>query len=326
MINNAHVRGAALGISFMISIGCDRRPATPPGSQGVIELDERVLGFEVPGRIDALATDRGQVVDAGQKIASLDAELEVATRAVRKSDEDAAAAQLALLKAGSRTEEIRSTEAQVRAAKALEDLLTKNTERERALRARNASTDAAVEDLEGRLAQATAQRQAVEQKLVEVRRGSRAQELSAAEARLAAATAAVKLEDERIARHTMVAPLRGLVLDVHAKVGEVVGAGTPVVTIADARHPYTDVFVPEGKLAGLKVGVRGDVRVDGDAKAYSGVIETVAQRTEFTPRYLFSDRERPNLVVRVRVRIDDPGEQLHSGVPAFVTFAGQGAP
>ena len=31
----------------------------------------------------------------------------------------------------------------------------------------------------------------------------------------------------------------------------------------------------------------------------------LGRQTEFTPRYLFSERERPNLVVRVRVRIDD---------------------
>ena len=39
--------------------------------------------------------------------------------------------------------------------------------------------------------------------------------------------------------------------------------------------------------------------------------------TEFTPKFLFSPRERPNLVVRVRVRVDDPERRLHAGVPAF---------
>jgi hypothetical protein len=35
---------------------------------------------------------------------------------------------------------------------------------------------------------------------------------------------------------------------------------------------------------------------------------------------LFSERERPNLVVRVRVRIEDPKRLLHAGVPVFVTI------
>jgi hypothetical protein len=39
---------------------------------------------------------------------------------------------------------------------------------------------------------------------------------------------------------------------------------------------------------------------------------------EYIPRFLFSSRERPNLVARVRVRIDDPGGRLHAGAPAAV--------
>ena len=36
-------------------------------------------------------------------------------------------------------------------------------------------------------------------------------------------------------------------------------------------------------------------------------------------RFLFSERERPNLVVRVRVRIEAPDGDLHAGLPAFAT-------
>jgi hypothetical protein len=49
-------------------------------------------------------------------------------------------------------------------------------------------------------------------------------------------------------------------------------------------------------------------------------VEDIARRTEFTPKFLFSERERPNLVVRVKIRVEDPGERLHAGVPAFVVI------
>jgi HlyD family secretion protein len=90
--------------------------------------------------------------------------------------------------------------------------------------------------------------------------------------------------------------------------------------VADTAHPYADVFVPQGGLDGLRMGTPATVAVDATAEPFRGRIEDVSRRTEFTPRYLFSERERPNLVVRVRVRVDDPGEKLHAGVPAFVTF------
>ena len=48
-------------------------------------------------------------------------------------------------------------------------------------------------------------------------------------------------------------------------------------------------------------------------------VERIGYKTEFTPRYLFSEKERSNLVVRVRVRVSDPGHLLRAGVPAFVT-------
>lgn len=321
MINNSAITGTLAGICLVFSIGCHQKAAPFEGDyQGIIELDEWVLGFELPGRVSTVGTVRGSIVSAGEKLAALDATLESTARSARESDAQAAHAQLALLKAGSRAEELRSMEAQIRAARATEDLLVKSLAREKELRARNASTDAAVEDLQGRLDRAVGERQSLEQRLVGLRRGSRSEEVNAALARADAADQAVKLEDERIARHELVAPARGVVLDVHVKAGEVVAAGAPVVTVGDPLHPFADVFVPEGKLQGLVAGVTADVHVDGESAALSGRIETLGQKTEFTPRFLFSERERPNLVVRVRVRIDDPKERLHAGVPAFVEF------
>lgn len=312
---------AVIWFLSIFSISCSaHRIVEREGYQGIVEFDEWVLGFELPGRISSLQAVRGGVLDAKAPIASLDSAEEAALREARRGELGAAVAQAALLKAGSRSEDIRSMDAQVRAAKANEELLQRNLTREKALLARSASTEAAVDDLSGRLDAATAERQALEQKLAALRRGSRMEEQRAAEARVVAAQAAVTLEDERLARHDLVAPAKSVVLDVHVKQGEFVGAGTPVVTLGDTTHPYADVFVPEGSLAGIVPGVKADLRVDGEPESFSGAVETVGRKTEFTPRFLFSERERPNLVVRVRVRVDDPGEKLHAGVPAFVTL------
>jgi HlyD family secretion protein len=324
MIKNGLAAVATAAIIGIVSMSCQRSSGRPEDAyQGVIELDEWVLGFELGGRVRSVGTVRGAVVDAGQRLALLDATLESTTRAARENDAKGAHAQLALLKAGSRAEDLRSMEAQIRAARATEEMLVKSLAREKELRARNASTDAAVEDLQARLDRSIGERQSLEQRLVGLRRGSRTEEVAGAEARAEAADQAVKLEEERVARHELTAPAKGVVLDVHVKAGEVVQAGAPVVTVGDVTHPFADVFVPEGKLLGLAVGVRAAVHVDGDPQALPGTVEWLGRKTEFTPRFLFSDRERPNLVVRVRVRIEDPSERLHAGVPAFVEFRGQ---
>jgi hypothetical protein len=64
------------------------------------------------------------------------------------------------------------------------------------------------------------------------------------------------------------------------------------------------------------------VSVDAHDKPFPGEIEFVGRRTEFTPKFLFSERERPNLVVRVRIRIEAPDGNLQAGVPAFAVLEG----
>ena len=80
-------------------------------------------------------------------------------------------------------------------------------------------------------------------------------------------------------------------------------------------------------LAGVLSGCRlaegaTPAPLQGVIEPLSGKVEHIARRTEFTPRYLFSERERATLVVRVRVRVADPKEQLRAGVPAFVRLSG----
>jgi HlyD family secretion protein len=82
------------------------------------------------------------------------------------------------------------------------------------------------------------------------------------------------------------------------------------------------VFVPQAEISAVKVGQGAKVRVDALGSELGGKVEHISRRTEFTPRYLFSERERATLVVRVRVRVDDPKEQLRAGVPAFVRLDG----
>ncbi|MBI2896845.1 MAG: HlyD family efflux transporter periplasmic adaptor subunit [Deltaproteobacteria bacterium] len=321
MIKNSLIALAAFAAAI-VGAACDgwSRVEEPEAFQGVVELDERSIGFEVGGRLVELHVDRGSRVEPGAPIGRIDDGLERPVREARAAEQRAAQAQLAIVRAGARGEEVRGTAAELRAAQAAEELLTQRLERQRELTARGVAPSAQVEDLERELGRAQAQRQAVEQKLALVRRGARSEEVSAAEERVLAATAAVAAIDTRLSRYVLAAPVGGTVLDVHFREGEVVAPGAPVVTIADAAHPFVDVFVPQQNVGGVRVGAAARIRVDSFPRALGGRVENVSQRTEFTPRFLFSERERPNIVVRVRVRVEDPRELLRAGVPAFVTL------
>jgi len=309
---------------LLASVGGYHDGTVPPGYQGVVELDERQLAFELPGRIADVAVVRGQVVEAGAVVAHLDDSLERPQRDVRAADLASARAQADLLHAGSRPEEIRQAAAQLTSARATVRQVQLNLRRQRALAGSGAAPAARVDDLEADLERAQAEVKLLTQRLRVLRDGARPEEIAAADARVAAAKAALAAEEQRLARYTLHAPIATAVQDILLKPGEIAPAGAPVLLVADIAHPYVDAFVAQGSLGRLQIGSKASVQVDATSTRFPGSIEYMGSETEFTPRFLFSQQERPNLVIRVRVRIDDPQHQLHAGVPAFVTFPASG--
>ena len=310
-------------VVFLSLVSCGTATKSAEESyQGVVEWDERNVAFELGGRIQSIEVIRGERVASGAKIAALDPTLETRMRDGRAAELEAANARLALLQAGARTSDVRSLAAQVAAAQAAETLIARNLRRAETLEGQDAIARAQVEDLTAQRDRAAAERRSIEERLRTMKAGARAQEIAAAEAQVAAAMQAVGLAEERLGRHVLSSPLGGTVLDVVADPGDVVAPGAPIAIVADDAHPYVDVFVPEARLATIRMGGAATIRIDASKASISGRIEDIGRRTEFTPRYLFSERERPNLVIRVRVRADDPQRSLRAGVPAFVTFAG----
>jgi HlyD family secretion protein len=323
MINNA-CRQTLLGVTALAAAaasGCSRTPPLPAGYQGIVEYDDRVLAFEVPGRVASVPVQRGDMVTAGQVLAQLDDTMQKLTVDSREKDQAAAQTDLALLEAGTRKEDVAAAADEVHAATASEDLARKSADRVRALFAQGALPQAEVDKANADLDHAVAERRSLGQRLDAMRRGSRPEEIARSRARVDQARSQLALEQERLARFALRANAPGEVTDVEVKPGEMATVGTSAVTLADTHHPYVDVFVPQGELGVLRAGAPATVRVDASSAPFAASIEYVAPETEFTPKFLFSPRERPNLVVRVRVRVEDPDRRLHAGVPAFARVA-----
>lgn len=307
----------------LLTLGCDRiRDPKTHGYQGVVEFEERRVSFEFAGRIEVLAPTRGATLHAGEVVATLDQSAATPLRDARRAEVDGARARLALLRAGARSSDLRAASAQVAALDAVVSSISRSLARAESLARSGAGPSAAVDDLQGQRERAVAERSAAEERLRTMRQGARPQEVSTAEAQLRAAEHALAGEEQRLSRFTARAPIDGVVLDRLAEPGDVVSAGAPVITLADTARPYVDVFVPQGVVGRVRLGAGAEVRVDGHASALPARVEDIARETEFTPRFLFSERERPNLVVRVRLRVDDPRRVLRAGTPAFATIAG----
>jgi HlyD family secretion protein len=315
IINIALLVVGALGLA-----ACGRSDsAVPEPFQGIIEHEDRVLAFEASGAITGVLVDEGDEVAAGDELATLDARLAEIERNARAADLEAARARLALLEAGTRSEEIRATRAELEAAKAGAEVARTELGRNRQLEASGATTASVIDRATAEVAQAEARVASLTQRLRAQRDGARSQEIDASEAAMQAAEQGLAAAERRVAQHHLLAPIDGTILDVLHEPGETLGAHVPVLSMADLARPYVDVFVPQAEIDRVPLDAPARVRVDAYEETFAARVEHVANRTEFTPRFLFSERERPNLVVRVRIAIEDPEHALVAGVPAFVT-------
>jgi HlyD family secretion protein len=219
--------------------------------------------------------------------------------------------------AGNRREDILALADDLRSAQSAEDLARVNDDRTSKLFADGALPKSELDRTQSELQRAEAARKSLEQKLSVLKQGARPQEIARARAHVDETKAALALEQELLARHKLLAKGAGEVLDVTVKEGELAAVGTPAVLMADTQHPYVDVYAPQGSIDGVRAGAKAEVRVDASTAPFAATVEYVSPETEFTPKFIFSDRERPHLVIRIRVRVDDPDRRLHAGVPAF---------
>jgi HlyD family secretion protein len=298
---------------------CSNAAANPPEPlQGVLEYEDRVLGLEVGGRVDEVVVRRGDRLEADAVLLRLDDTLERPLRDARAAEVEIARAQLRLLEAGSRPEEVRGAVVELRAVTQQLAVVERQQVRQASLVEGGAAPASVLDTLEGELSSLAGRKQVLEQQLRVLRHGARAEEIEAAQARVAAAEAALATVEARLTRYVLTTPEAGDVIDIHIERGEIASPGATAVTIADLDHPYVDVFVPQARMSQVRVGLEARAHVDGVDRALTGRVEHIFPTSEFTPRFLFSESERPNIVLRVRVRIEDPEHILHAGIPAFV--------
>lgn len=304
----------------LVLLACTADTEEPEGFQGVVELDETMVGFEVAGRLESVSAVEGALLEAGTTLATLDTELQETARAARVAELRAAEARLRLVQAGPRAEEVRSAAAELRAARESLDVAQRDLQRANRLTESGAVSASASDRLRGEVAASRGRVDALSQRLRALRRGSRTEEIEMSEAQVEAARLAVQAAEQTLERHSLGSPITATVLDVHVEPGELVGPGSPVATLADLDAPFVDVFVPQDRIDEARLNAEAEVRVDSPDDVFEGRIEWIGRSLEFTPRFLFSERERPNLVLRVRIRVTDPEHRLHAGVPARVRF------
>jgi len=112
-------------------------------------------------------------------------------------------------------------------------------------------------------------------------------------------------------------PLDGVVLSKLASEGEIVSAGTPILTLADLREVWVRLYIPLPHLGEIKIGQQAVVTTDAlPGRTFSGTVTEIAQQAEFTPSNVQTREERIRLVFAVKVTLANPDGLLKPGMPA----------
>ncbi|HSE89314.1 MAG TPA: efflux RND transporter periplasmic adaptor subunit [Candidatus Binatia bacterium] len=127
-----------------------------------------------------------------------------------------------------------------------------------------------------------------------------------------------KVQAEADVKDTRVlAPFEGTVLRKLVEEGQVVAAGTPLVTFVDMLKLYVKVYLPESEIAKVRLGNTARVYVDAFPKKYfEAAVSEVSQQAEFTPRDIHMKDERVKLVFAVKLALKNPQGFLKPGMPA----------
>jgi HlyD family secretion protein len=321
----------AVVLSLALSgTGCRQEaPTDRVRASGSVEATEVQVSAMVGGRLLELLVAEGDRVTAGQSIARL--ETTDAQLALRRAtaDRDQAAAQLALLEAGSRQEDIRQAEAQVKTAEAdvagaRDDLAAAETDLARfeaLLKANSGSQkqrdDAAArrDTSRARLQAARERVRAAEEAKLRLDRGPRPQEIAAARARLASTEAQIATFEQSIRDATVVSPVAGLVTQKLADAGEILAPRTPIVNVVDLDHAWANIYIDEPLVPRLRLGQAATVFTDAGGAGLKGTVTFISPKAEFTPRNVQTAEERSKLVYRIKVSVDNSQGVLKQGMP-----------
>ena len=145
----------------------------------------------------------------------------------------------------------------------------------------------------------------------------REQELATRNAEIARSRANIALIDAQLADTVAVSPVDGVVLVKSADPGEILAAGTTIVTIGDIEHPWLRGYVDETDLGKVKLGAKVKVTTDSyKGKVYDGRVSFISSEAEFTPKQIQTQQERVKLVYRIKIDLDNSSRELKSNMPA----------
>lgn len=243
-----------LVVAVVAVIGAMSIKQEPETIQGQVEVSEYRVSSKVPGRILEIRVKEGDYVNVGDTLAILDAPEVRAKMTQAQSAENAAAAMDEMANNGARQEQVRGAFAVLQQAKAGLEIAQKSYNRVQRLYDEGVMTAQKRDEAFANYKALEAQVKAAQSQYDMARNGARTEEKKAAAAQVNRAKGAVAEVNSYINETMQIAQMAGEVSDVYPKVGELVGTGSPIMSVSLMNDIWGTFNVREDQLEGMKVG------------------------------------------------------------------------
>jgi HlyD family secretion protein len=334
-----------LGILFVISL-CwyffSTRHTNDLQLIGTVDANEVVVSSRIPGRIQTLAVDEGDDVQAGQLIATIESDdlaaLQQAAEATANSDRFKlqGASDTERQTRGGTSSQVINAEAQLRSAQAVlvqaqaqyehqnadtsrivalaEQGIMSYQSRDEAATALNAA-QAAVDSAKANVAAAEASLKVAMANTIQSQ--AAAKTVAATRGEMQNAQALMNQAQVQLGYARVISPISGKVNVRAARQGEVVAATTPIVTITDLTQTWIYAPLPETEADSVQLGDSLRVVMPSGATIQGKVIAKSAE-ADFATQRDVSRRKRDIKTIRLKLLIDNPGMRYVPGMLAEV--------
>jgi HlyD family secretion protein len=248
------ILGFAVVVIIVALIGFFALGRDPELIQGQVEASEYRVSSKVPGRILEIRVKEGDYVKVGDTLAILDAPEVRAKMEQARSAEDAASALELKAQNGARQEQIQGAYQLWQQAKAGLEIAEKSYNRIQRLYDEGVMSAQKRDEVYANYKAMEAQCKAAESQYQMAVNGARREDKLAAAAQVGRARGAVQEVNSYIHETVQVAQMEGEVSDIYPKVGELVGTGSPIMTISMMQDMWGTFNVREDQLNGMEVG------------------------------------------------------------------------
>ena len=262
--NKSLLAGLAVLIVTVAIVAVAGLVATHPQQElitGEADASEYRVRNMVPGHIDTIYVSEGDRVRRGDTLAHIASRQVDAKMLQAEAARSAASAQSRKAQHGARDQQVQMAYQVWQKAQAAQEVYRKSYERVKGLYEKGVVSAQKFDEVDAKYKVAQADCAAAEQQYLMAKEGAQREDIDAAAALVGRASGAVAEVQSYLDDCYLIAPCDGEVVEIFAKLGDLIGTGSPVVSVLDMSDSWFYFAVREDLLGNINTGQTVEVRI-----------------------------------------------------------------